>query len=123
MKRLVTAICLLTLIIAISCCSLFILEQDLDELTTLAVQLRDSSPEEELEQKSQELLECWNRKEQLLVIFVRHDILDELTTLTAQLPSLARYRDYAHFYSGLDVILARLDDLLDSARPTYRNLL
>ena len=32
----------------------------------------------------------------------------------AELPSLARHGEYGHFYSGLDVILARLDDLLDS---------
>ena len=49
--------------------------------------------------------------------------MDELTVLMAELPSLARHGEYGHFYSGLDVILARLDDLLDSARPTYRNLL
>lgn len=123
MKRLVTAICLLLAIITISCFSLFILERDLGELQSLAEELRYQTPQEELEQKSRELFTCWNQKEELLVIFVRHDTLDQLTALLAELPGLARYGEYGHFYSGVDVVLARLDDLLDSARPTYRNLL
>ena len=123
MKRLVTAICLLLAIITVSCFSLFVLERDLGELQSLAEELRYRTPQEELEQKSRELFTCWNRKEELLVIFVRHDTLDQLTALLAELPGLARYGEYGHFYSGVDVVLARLDDLLDSARPTYRNLL
>ena len=123
MKRLVTAICLLLAIVTVSCFSLFVLERNLGELQSLAVELRYRTPQEELEQKSQELFTCWNQKEGLLVIFVRHDTLDQLTALLAELPGLARYGEYGHFYSGVDVVLARMDDLLDSALPTYRNLL
>lgn len=123
MKRLITAICLLVAIISISCFSLYALERDLGELRGLAQELRSSTPTVELEEKSRRLFDRWNEKEKLLVIFVRHDVLDELTSLTAELPSLARHGEYGHFYSGVDVLLARLDDLLDSARPTYRNLL
>ena len=113
MKRLVTAVVLLVLIIGISTLSLFALERE----------LRQAPPSAALERDSEELFRLWNEKERLFVIFVRHDVLDELTVLMAELPSLARHGEYGHFYSGLDVILARLDDLLDSARPTYRNLL
>lgn len=123
MKRLITAICLLAAILSISLFSLYALERDLGELSGLARELRASAPTAELEQKSQRLFDRWNEKEKLLVIFVRHDVLDELTALAAELPSLARHGEYGHFYSGVDVLLARLDDLLDSARPTYRNLL
>ena len=123
MKRLVTAICLLLLILGISCFSLYILERDLGELQQLATELRYQTPTEQLEEKSQQLFDRWNQKEELLVVFVRHDTLDQLTALLAELPSLARHGEYGHFYSGVDVTLARLDDLLDSARPTYRNLL
>lgn len=123
MKRLVTAICLLLLILGISCFSLYILERDLGELQQLATELRYQTPTEQLEEKSQQLFDRWNQKEELLVVFVRHDTLDQLTALLAELPSLARHGEHGHFYSGVDVALARLDDLLDSARPTYRNLL
>lgn len=123
MKRVVIAICLLAAIVSISCFSLYSLERDLGELGGLALELRTQTPAGELEEKSRQLFERWNEKEKLLVIFVRHDVLDELTALTAELPSLARHGEYGHFYSGVDVLLARLDDLLDSARPTYRNLL
>jgi len=123
MKRLVTAVCLLVAILGISCFSLFVLERDMGELGGLAEELRYRTPAGELEEKSRELFDRWNEKEKLLVIFVRHDALDELTALMAELPSLARHGEYGHFYSGVDVVLARLDDLLDSARPTYRNLL
>ena len=123
MKRLVTAICLLLLILGISCFSLYILERDLGELQQLATELRYRTPAEQLEEKSQQLFDRWNQKEELLVVFVRHDTLDQLTALLAELPSLARHGEHGHFYSEVDVTLARLDDLLDSARPTYRNLL
>lgn len=123
MKRIITAVCLLAAIISISCFSLYVLERDIGELNGLVQELRSSPPDGELEEKSQQLFDRWNEKEKLLVIFVRHDVLDELTVLTAQLPSLARHGEYGHFYSGVDTLLARLDDLLDSARPTYRNLL
>ena len=123
MKRLVTAICLLLLILGISCFSLYILERDLGELQQLALELRYQTPPEQLEEKSQQLFDRWNQKEELLVVFVRHDTLDQLTALLAELPSLARHGEHGHFYSEVDVTLARLDDLLDTARPTYRNLL
>ncbi len=123
MKRLVIALILLALIFGSSCLSLLLLERDLAEIGSFAARLREESPSAELEKESEELFRLWNEKEKLLVIFVRHDVLDEVTVLMAELPSLARHREYGHFYSGLDVILARLDDLLDSARPTYRNLL
>ena len=123
MKRLVTAVVLLVLIIGISTLSLFALERELGEICAYAGALRQAPPSGALEGDSEELFRLWNEKERLFVIFVRHDVLDELTVLMAELPSLARHGEYGHFYSGLDVILARLDDLLDSARPTYRNLL
>ena len=123
MKRLVTAVVLLVLIIGISTLSLFALERELEEICACAGELRQAPPSDALERDSEELFRLWNEKERLFVIFVRHDVLDELTVLMAELPSLARHGEYGHFYSGLDVILARLDDLLDSARPTYRNLL
>ena len=123
MKRLVTAICLLLLILGIRCFSLYILERDLGELQQLVLELRYQTPPEQLEEKSQQLFDRWNQKEELLVVFVRHDTLDQLTALLAELPSLARHGEHGHFYSEVDVTLARLDDLLDSARPTYRNLL
>lgn len=123
MKRVVIALVLLALILVVSCLSLFSLERELTEISGFATRLRQEVPAGELEEKSEELFRLWNEKEELLVIFVRHDVLDELTVLMAELPSLVRYEEYGLFYSGLDVILARLDDLMDSARPNYRNLL
>ncbi len=123
MKRLVTAVVLLVLIVGISCLSLFALERELAEIGTVIGELRQQAPSPALEEESEKLFRLWNEKERLMVIFVRHDVLDEITELMAQLPCLARYGEYGHFYSGLDVLLARLEDLLDSARPTYRNLL
>ena len=123
MKRLVTAILLLALIVSVSCLSLYLLERDLGEIRDFAGELQADTAPEELEAKSKEFLRLWNEKEKLLVIFLRHDILDELTVRVAELPSLARNREYGLFYSGVDSIQARLEDLLDSVRPSYRNLL
>ena len=120
MKRLVTAVVLLFLIVGISCFSLFAQERELGEL---AIELRQTEATGQLEEKSEELFRLWNEKERLLVLFVRHDVLDELTVRMAQLPSLARHGEYGLFYSGVDVVLARMEDLLEAARPTYRNLL
>lgn len=123
MKRLVTAILLLALIVSVSCVSLYLLKQDLGEIQDFAGELQADTAPEELEAKSKEFLRLWNEKEKLLVIFLRHDILDELTVRIAELPSLARNREYGLFYSGVDSIQARLEDLLDSVVPSYRNLM
>lgn len=123
MKRLVTAILLLALIVSVSCVSLYLLKRDLGEIQDFAGELQADTAPEELEAKSKEFLRLWNEKEKLLVIFLRHDILDELTVRIAELPSLARNREYGLFYSGVDSIQARLEDLLDSVVPSYRNLL
>lgn len=123
MKRLVTAVILLAVILIISTLSLFALEREVARIGAAAGELRRQPPSPALEEESRDLFRLWDDKERLLVLFVRHDVLDEITELMAELPGLARYGEYGHFYSGLDVILARLEDLLDSARPTYRNLL
>ena len=123
MKHLVTAVVLLVLIIAISCYSLFSLEKGLAELDQLILEIRYTTPAQDLEARSQDLVELWNGKEKTFVIFVRHDTLDEITQLLAELPSLAKYGEYGNFYSRVDGVLARLDDLEDSASPTYRNLM
>lgn len=123
MKRLVTAILLLALIVSVSCLSLYLLERDLGEIRDFAGELQADTAPGELEAKSKEFLRLWNEKEKLLVIFLRHDILDELTVRIAELPSLARNREYGLFYSGVDSIQARLEDLLDSVVPSYRNLM
>lgn len=123
MKRLVTAVVLLAVILAVSSLSLFALEREAARIGAAVEELRQQPPSPALEEESRELFRLWNDRERLLVLFVRHDILDEITGLVAELPYLARYGEYGHFYSGLDVVLARLEDLLDSARPTYRNLL
>ena len=117
MKRLVTAVVLLFLIVGISCFSLFAQERELGELNRLAIELRQTEATGQLEEKSEELFRLWNEKERLLVLFVRHDVLDELTVRMAQLPSLARHGEYGLFYSGVDVVLARMEDLLAAARP------
>ena len=123
MKRLVTAIVLLILILCISCYSLFAVQRSVGEVSGLANEIRYETESADLTAKSQELFDLWNEKEKLLVIFLRHDTLDELTVLLAELPSLARYEEYGSFYSRVDTVLARLDDLLDSVKPNYRNLM
>lgn len=123
MKRLITAVLLLCLILGISSYSFFSLEKGIEELSEAVQALRYHTPAEELEARSQELVELWNQKERTFVVFVRHDTLDEVTQLLAELPSLAEYQELGSFYSRVDSILARLDDLADSARPSYRNLL
>ena len=123
MKRLITALCLLGLILGAGVFSLLSVEEGVAELTAAAEELRDETPPEELEAGCLALLGLWEEKERTFVLFLRHDALDEVGFLLAELPALARHGEGAALESRLDGILARLEGLAGSVRPSCRNLL
>lgn len=126
MKRLITSVILLILIIGLSIFTLQSLRIHKDNILSRTEEIRgmaqDPDPQA-LAQKSRELFDEWNKDEEILVLYVRHDILDQITQLLAELPALAEYEDYAAFFGRLDVVSALMDDLWKSNLPTYRNLL
>ena len=126
MKRLITSVILLVAIICVSTLSLYSLRDQKEAIMTAAAELRSMSGDPDpavLQEKSQQLFEDWNRREEILVLYIRHDVLDQITQLLAELPALAEYEDWAAFFGRLDVVSALMDDLWKSNNPTYRNLL
>ena len=126
MKRLITSVILLVAIICVSTLSLYSLRDQKEAIMTAAAELRSMSGDPDpavLQEKSQQLFEDWNRREEILVLYIRHDVLDQITQLLAELPALAEYEDWAALFGRLDVVSALMDDLWKSNNPTYRNLL
>ena len=126
MKRLVTSVILLILIIGLSVFTLFNLQAHKEKILARTEEIRSMAQDPDpqvLAEKSRELFDDWNDQEEILVLYIRHDILDQITQLLAELPALAEYEDYAVFFGRLDVVSALMDDLWKSNLPTYRNLL
>lgn len=126
MKRIVTAVVLLAVIIVAASYSLHDLKVNIGELNDAcaAMQAKASTADEaEMAEDGRALLELWNKKEARFVLYIQHDNLDHLTQEFSQLAELGRYGDRAQYYAKLDSILSLLDDIERSAVPGYRNLL
>lgn len=126
MKRLVASVIMLIVIIFMSFYSVINLGSHKDAILaeTRALRSYGEAPDTgELVARSQALFEDWNRREGVLVLYIRHDILDQITQLLAELPALAEFEDWAAFFGRLDVVEALLEDLWQAQMPSYRNLL
>ena len=125
MKRLNTALCILTVIVCIACYTtwdIHMIVQELDgQLTNLRTMPQGDA--EELKEASDHLLETWNGYEDRLVLYVNHSTLDTLTLQLAELPALVEYEEYSFIYSKIDATIELLDDLWKATIPNYRNLL
>ena len=124
MKRFITALILLGLIISISCWSLWDMGQSIQWLMEEARSLRNIQPgAPHIEDKSLRFVSCWEEAENRLIFYIHHDTLDHISQLIYELPALACYEEYGAFYGRLDALEAIFEDLWKSSIPSYRNLL
>lgn len=124
-KRFIVAVILMCIILALCSFSTWNLYTGLQELNQSIMTLKDipSGKQQLLVERSNALLEQWNKAEDKFVLYVNHDTLDHITQIIAELPELAAHAEYSHFYSKLDAIHSLLDDLWDASVPSYRTLL
>lgn len=124
MKRLITALVLLAIILSISCWSMLDMGHKLQWLIEEASSLRKVQPgAPQIEDKSLRFVSCWEEAENRLIFYIHHDTLDHISQLVYELPALAHYEEYGDFYGRLDALEALFKDLLKSSVPNYRNLL
>ena len=126
MKRFAIALVLLAILLSISGYSLWDMSRNVIKLNDAARQLSMMDPQKDHDQlvkKSTEFVSLWNDCESHFIFYIHHDVLDHVTQLVAELPALARFEEYGAFYSQIDSFLALLDDLWNSALPSYRNLM
>ncbi|MEA5012378.1 MAG: DUF4363 family protein [Angelakisella sp.] len=126
MKRFGIAVILLIVILGISSYSLWDMSQNVVKLNSSAHELAALDPQTQQElmvTKSTEFVDLWNECEDHMIFYIHHDVLDHVTQLVAELPALARHQEYGLFYAQIDSFVALLDDLWNSALPSYRNLL
>lgn len=128
MKRLILSVVLLSAILGISLYSHYNFRGHRDAILESVVQLQDlaqgpNRDPELLAKKSRDFFDDWDKREEILVLYISHGTLDHITQLIAELPALAQYEDWSSFMGRLDVVSALIDDLWRSYNPSYRNLL
>ena len=65
----------------------------------------------------------WHEREPWLGRFIRHQPLDTITGVAAQLESLSRYGDTAHLMAALDQLEVCLSHVLEEEIPSWKALL
>ncbi|MDD2955919.1 MAG: DUF4363 family protein [Oscillospiraceae bacterium] len=125
MKRVYIALGLLAAIIALSACSLSTYISVQKEVTAQMDHLDSLIEREDYETLAEEakaVSEGWNEKEHLLIRFIRHQELDEVTSTMTRLPMLAKYLDLGELSAEINHIRVLLHHILDSEIPYPRNV-
>ena len=126
MARFVVAMIIIGLIIGVCVFSLVSTYQICDQIEAQAqkaLELYLAEDYQNAEKETQNLKNMWQDKEHALVLYVRHNIVDEICTNVFKLESYMRYRDTAQYTACIQTIKSLLEDLLDSETPFYYNIL
>lgn len=125
MKRVVLCLGIIAVIVALSIFSLYSVKQYEDFFQEKIAELEEMTPQEDydaLAKKSAELYESWVQAEHVLIRFVRHTELDEVTGGIGRLEMLARFGDLSEFSAELYRIKTLLHHIADSETPYLRNI-
>ncbi len=126
MKRLISAVCILLLILSISIFSLWDMKNSIDSLSLEVEKLRKEAtalPLSELTERCQALSDRWETLEQRFMLYVPHDHLDPIMEHLVELSAFAEHGEYPELLSNLDAISLMMKYLLESVTPSYRTLL
>lgn len=78
-------------------------------------------------QKAQEALaemeQFWEKKEELLTLYIRHNDIDYVKKTLAELPALIQFGDPAEFCSKLDETRETVNHIWESELPLVKNIL
>lgn len=72
---------------------------------------------------AEELLDFWEEREKTLLLYIRHDELDEIERSISELKYLIKLGDTAEFCSKLDQTHALIEHVWLSELPLLRNIL
>ncbi len=125
MKRLVVALCLIVIMLALSSYSLFLLREANRIVLRCADEiewLMDEMQYDQAEMRAIELTEEWQRLRGGLTFFFHHKPLDELSGAAACLPALIQNRDKSQTEAQLAVIRDSMEDFWQDELPQPRSI-
>lgn len=125
MKRLAIALVTIALIVGSSLVSLWNFSQLRDEASPLLEQLEQQAQEgrwQEAEAGAETFLTLWQQHEAGLVRFTRRSPVEQIGSLSVQLPVLARCQEKADFRAALRELGYCLEMLWDSQIPRFNTL-
>ena len=126
MKRVILCIAILLVIMLLCTASLVTTSRYQYVLTHEVRDLEQAIYQKTFEQLSAQaaaLCQKWMEAEHVLIRFIRHTQLDEITSAMARLEMLAKYGDLSEFSAELGRIKSLLHHIYDSELPYLRNIL
>lgn len=125
MKRVILCVAILLVIVLLCVASLatvsryqHVFSQEIRELEQAVYQKNF----EQLSAQAAQLHQEWMEAEHVLIRFIRHTQLDEITSTMSRLEMLAKYGDLSEFSAELSRIKTLLHHVYDSEFPYPRNI-
>lgn len=125
MKRLYTAILVLTVIISTSVFTLIQCHRFQQQSIPLLQQVLADAESGRLTQaaaSARQFNESWQKTKDSMVWYIRHEPLERITDIAARLEYLARYDDIAQLTAQTSELLICVDELFDNELPSLKNL-
>ncbi|HIZ56699.1 MAG TPA: DUF4363 family protein [Firmicutes bacterium] len=125
MKRLTAILSILILIISASVWGIFNLnrvQKDLNHLIEQSTQAVQNNDFEKAKELHNQLNHLWEEESSILVCYVRHNDLDEITKIISELYYLLEFKNTAEFCAQLNKIEVIFNHIVESEMPTLRNI-
>lgn len=125
MKRLYTAILILSVILGASLFALIQCYQFQQQAVPLLQQVLTDAESGHLTQAAalaKQFNESWQTTKDSMVWYIRHEPLERITDIAARLEYLARYDDVAQLTAQTSQLLICVDELYDNELPSLKNL-
>lgn len=126
MKRMVWSIVIILVIVGVSLLGIFNLRHvsgEMLELTNGAQQAVDQQDIKKAGELTEQLSSFWDQQHHILILYVRHNDVDEISKSLSELDQLLEHGNYAEFSSKISHIELLLEHLWDSEVPTPQNIL
>jgi hypothetical protein len=126
MNRLYIAIGTIVLIISISVISLFSLKNTTKEIAFRLDEIKTYSKEEKIEdaiKSADKLYNFFSKKSDMLILFIRHDSIEELEETLSRLSPLLENQDSSEFYAEVSKAIGLTEKLINHELPLIKNIL
>lgn len=126
MKRVVTAVALLSIAVITSVWANFIFESDMNALLQSLQSVLDSvesDSDEVLHQKTDELIALWNKSSGILYSLVMHQSINGIEENITALPLILKHSGREEFKSKCIESINQIKNLLNSEKLNLQNIL
>lgn len=126
MKRAVTCVVLIVLVVGMGIASVFITSAKCKDIKSLAEGIGDAikSKEPDLaKEKTKQLNERWTKDKRVLIIFLRRTKIDEISSQISRLNGWIEMDDDTDSVAALTTINDLSEDLAKEEIPTFLNIL